>query len=148
MIRLSKITIYDFKNVEYGQIDLAALEDGPSILGLYGQNGSGKTSLIEALDLLKYLLSGRSLPASFGDAIHVESPFARVVYELSLSEKEEEEKKDFGKLRYDVSFRIKGESSSRDQLSSIEVFSEVLSLLPLQGKQNVLIDTSSNNKVL
>ena len=71
MIRLSKITIENFKNVMNGQIDLASAENGPSILGLYGQNGSGKTSLVEAVQMLKLLFMGKVLPVSFGDAIHV-----------------------------------------------------------------------------
>ena len=57
-----------------------------SILGLYGQNGSGKTALIEALQILKSLLCGEAVPECFGDCINVEaehaviSPGGSVVY--------------------------------------------------------------------
>ncbi len=85
MIRLSGITIENFKNVLYGQISLSASEEGPSILGVYGQNGSGKTSLIEALELLKYLLQGKTPPRDFSELIHVDSPYAKVTYEFEIS---------------------------------------------------------------
>lgn len=32
------------------------------IVGIYGQNGSGKTALVEALDILKHTLSGLEIP--------------------------------------------------------------------------------------
>ena len=85
MIRLSGITIENFKNVLYGHISLSASEEGPSILGVYGQNGSGKTSLIEALELLKYLLQGKTPPRDFSELIHVDSPYAKVTYEFEIS---------------------------------------------------------------
>ena len=45
------IKIKNFKNVEYGGIEFngASKNYMASVLGLYGQNGSGKTALIDAL---------------------------------------------------------------------------------------------------
>lgn len=59
MIRLRVLEITDFKNVEYGRVvlsNVSSIEDignGAEIVGLYGQNGSGKTSFIQALSILK-----------------------------------------------------------------------------------------------
>lgn len=68
VVRLQEIIINNFKNVEYGKVSLQSyvnfnkninLND---ILGIYGQNGSGKTALVDALEVLKLLLSGEKLP--------------------------------------------------------------------------------------
>ena len=68
-IRLVSTAIYHFKNVSYGKIDMpCAIErdfscDHAEILGIYGQNGSGKTTVIDAIDYAKALLRGKPLPA-------------------------------------------------------------------------------------
>ena len=58
-VRLQDIIIQDFKNVQYGQLSFENNRKNydASILGLYGQNGSGKTSLIDAMLLLKLMLN-------------------------------------------------------------------------------------------
>lgn len=53
MKRLNRIEIYNFKNIKRAELDFKN-----SILGLYGQNGSGKTALIDVLDLIKTILCG------------------------------------------------------------------------------------------
>ncbi len=66
--RLVSATIYHFKNVSYGKIEMpCAVErdyscDRSEILGIYGQNGSGKTTVIDAIYYAKELLCGKVLP--------------------------------------------------------------------------------------
>ena len=58
LIRIVNITLSNIKNVADGSISLNEINDdtlGASIVGIYGQNGSGKTALIWALSLLKML---------------------------------------------------------------------------------------------
>ena len=73
IVRLTGIKLKNFKNVKYGELDFCnrRKEYNASILGLYGQNGSGKTALIEALQILKYLLCGKEIPEDFWDCINV-----------------------------------------------------------------------------
>lgn len=61
IVRIESIEVKNFKNVGYGYLDFenTKKEYKSSILGLYGQNGSGKTALIDALELLRLALSGR-----------------------------------------------------------------------------------------
>ena len=67
-IRIQQIKLNNFKNVKNGTIDLPSYKNNnifskdSDLIGLYGQNGSGKTALIEALWILKNTLLGESLP--------------------------------------------------------------------------------------
>ncbi|MCL2499593.1 MAG: ATP-binding protein [Defluviitaleaceae bacterium] len=65
-VRINKISLWDFKNVSHGTINFNAeqlLRDEKShIMGLYGQNASGKTVLVEALGVLRQVMSGNELP--------------------------------------------------------------------------------------
>ena len=49
MVRLESLTLVNVKNMEEGSIVFRDLPSGGSITGIYGQNGSGKTSAITAL---------------------------------------------------------------------------------------------------
>lgn len=61
-VRLSSISLTNFKNVQKGTIDLRRPAGrSADILALYGQNGSGKTSLIDAMGVLKRCLMGDRL---------------------------------------------------------------------------------------
>ena len=59
-----KIEIKNFKNVNYGEIDFSQKKSmlSANVLVLYGQNGSGKTALIDFLGIVKRAISGRSVP--------------------------------------------------------------------------------------
>lgn len=87
VVRIESVEIRNFKNVGYGHLDFENSKKGckASILGLYGQNGSGKTALIDALELLHLSLSGRSIPAYFADYINVDSEYATLKYGFKVS---------------------------------------------------------------
>ena len=72
-MRITGIEINGFKNIIHGTLDFITSASGSSILGLYGQNGSGKTALIDILELLKYVLRGVSVPERFAEYINVQS---------------------------------------------------------------------------
>lgn len=83
-VRIQKITLRNFKNVEFGTLDFACAkaEGQPTvdIMGLYGQNGSGKTALIDALSILKTILSGQSLADDCANYITMGKPRAQLLY--------------------------------------------------------------------
>lgn len=89
LVRLVSLEIQNVKNVVYGMIGFQDDEKG-SILGIYGQNGSGKTVVVDCMMMLKCLLSGKRLPSDFYYYIHNESETARVRYGLKMVLKGEE----------------------------------------------------------
>ena len=85
-VRLHKVLLEGFKSVEYGEIETACakkfipLGTKSDILGIYGQNGSGKTSVIEALSIFKYLASGASIPDGYVDCIKIDAEEAHLEF--------------------------------------------------------------------
>ena len=71
IVRIESITIENFKNVTQGTLDFENKRKDykASVLGLYGQNGSGKTALIDAIQLLKFALCGKVIPKKYADYI-------------------------------------------------------------------------------
>ena len=73
IVRISEIQLKDLKNTKYGKIEMPSyaeknyFSDQADLLGIYGQNGSGKTAVIEAMDIIQTLLAGKSLPE---DTVH------------------------------------------------------------------------------
>ena len=74
-VRLVRIELCNYKNVAHGILEMPCAAsrdfscDRAEILGIYGQNGSGKTAVIEALSLTKDLLSSSPLPYETADGI-------------------------------------------------------------------------------
>ena len=74
-IRLTSMELNNFKNVQFGRISMPSnvrpgdTEMTADILGIYGQNGSGKTAVTDMLSFVKLLVSGDSLPSDITDYI-------------------------------------------------------------------------------
>lgn len=69
LVRIVETELENFKNVNYGNIRFvnysnaeyrAELKES-DINGIYGQNGSGKTAIIEAFDILQHIMSGNTI---------------------------------------------------------------------------------------
>ena len=90
-MRIQSIEVWNFRNIEHGKVIFpnSKLEDishgSPSMLGLYGQNGSGKTSVILAISLLKDLLSGQPLGSKYESCIKYNNEKCSLLFELSQS---------------------------------------------------------------
>ena len=126
MKRLSRIEIYNFKNIKRAELDFKN-----SILGLYGQNGSGKTALIDVLDLVKTILCGHSVSSDFSDLIHVDAEYSRIVVQFTMDEKERHS---------EIEYSFK--------LNKSCIYDEILSYAYTDGETRVvnskLIDTSNS----
>ncbi|MEE1218421.1 MAG: AAA family ATPase [Ruminococcus sp.] len=72
--RIQSIEINNFKNVSYGKILFSDYGKNnqnfdKNITAVYGQNGSGKTALIDAIELVKSIVLGRSLRKNISNYI-------------------------------------------------------------------------------
>ena len=91
LVRIHSIEIKGFKNTRSGMIEMpfAIGEDCFStkseILGIYGQNGSGKTAIIEAMEFVQKLLMGVSLAEDAVQYISRETNHCRIVVTFALS---------------------------------------------------------------
>ncbi|MBQ8828349.1 MAG: AAA family ATPase [Clostridia bacterium] len=138
VVRISKITINNFKNVVNGDIcfENTRKDYKASVLGLYGQNGSGKTALIDAVSLLKLALCGLPIPVKYADYVNVGAEYASIKYELKIIDKSYEDEKVYS-VSYAFSFK-KVEAESADVIGITDdteqdfkffMFDEVLSYL-------------------
>ena len=105
VIRLVAIEINNIKNVKYGRLELSKSRKG-SILGIYGQNGSGKTVVVDCMVLLKCLFSGKKIPSHFYYYINSQSETAQVKYCFEI-------RTDYGEsyAEYEIGLLKNGESS-------------------------------------
>ena len=92
IVRLEQLEIRNIKNVAYGKIDLVTgayqYNKKGSILGIYGQNGTGKTVVVDVMVLLKALLSGKRIPEAFLQFIRYGEKEASVRYRFHVTTKE------------------------------------------------------------
>ena len=90
IVRIQKIKIINFKNVEEGVIEFKNnlidrdINNKAEILGIYGQNGSGKTALVDASYFLKNLLSRLSLPNDLFNYINADSKDSKLEFEFYI----------------------------------------------------------------
>ena len=110
LVRICEIRLTGFKNTTYGVVQMpselneAYFMRHADVLGIYGQNGSGKTAVIEAMDFIQRLLTGKPLPADAVEYIgkdqghcSIEVTFAieyggvqsQIIYTASLSRLED-----------------------------------------------------------
>lgn len=90
VVRLSSLTLKNIKNVKQGTVTMPitsnkSLRIGVAeILGIYGQNGSGKTAIVDALYFLQQIMIGQTIDQSIGDYIDVDEKVALINAEFNI----------------------------------------------------------------
>lgn len=90
IIRIQSAQIKNFRNVACGEIrfpcNLSSNIFTPQadVVGIYGQNGSGKTTFIHVLNILKSQLSGESITEELEDCISAGKDTAEFTFEFSI----------------------------------------------------------------
>lgn len=158
IVKIESIEIKNFKNVGFGHLEFGHSQKGEkaSILGLYGQNGSGKTALIDALGLLRLSLCGGPIPPCFADYINVDSEYATLKYGFAVNN---HQRGYAYSVSYEVSFRreldhtgYNTEQPTPEESYKAVLFDEVLSCsCEFKGKNfkfAPVIDTRTSENVV
>jgi len=89
IIRIEQVEIKNLQNVCQGIIDLSKYKGvKANIAGIYGQNGSGKTSFIRSIAILRNLLSGAQLKSDYLGRITVGQSETILNFEFTLKDKD------------------------------------------------------------
>lgn len=112
MLRATALVIEGFKNVEYGRLELSSWADGAchgaDIVGIYGQNGSGKTSVVYAIAILRDIMLQGHLSVFASECIGKNADSTAITMELIEADDETQEPKRF--IRYRVAIGRAGSS--------------------------------------
>ena len=111
MIRILEMELRNVKNVTNGRIVFEENSAGGSVTGIYGQNGSGKTAVIDALECVQRLMSGEQTGKNSADLIRygASGMSIEILFEISARDGF------FARnvyLQYDVTF-IRGGTENR-----------------------------------
>lgn len=89
-VRISAIELHGFKNTKHGLVQMPSsaqkqfFQQACDILGIYGQNGSGKTAVIDAMQIIQTLLMGDALPASTVHYISKEAEICDIAVKFTV----------------------------------------------------------------
>lgn len=81
-MRISRIELENVKTVRHGTVSFLGLPSGGSVTGIYGQNGSGKTALVDAVGCFDSLASQGKLPGESASVIRQGEESASVTVTL------------------------------------------------------------------
>lgn len=86
IIRLSSLTLENIKNVRKGTVCIPMTDiTKAGVLGIYGQNGSGKTAVIDALYFLHQIMIGSELGPELADYMDSGSDHSEITAEFIIS---------------------------------------------------------------
>lgn len=93
IVRIQKIELKNFKNVGCGTIEFKSdpkneetYNPKAEIIGIYGQNGSGKTALVNACDFIKRIMVGFSLPNDAANYVNLFSNTASISVDFYIDD--------------------------------------------------------------
>ena len=103
VVRLASLNIFNIKNVRKGQIVMPDAfrkqlsYKNAEVLGIYGQNGSGKTAVIDVMYYLQKILIGDALGEEISDYIDINGNSAEITADFNIFA---------GPVIYEASYRI------------------------------------------
>lgn len=137
VVRLSSLTLENIKNVKKGTIFMPMANDkslsvgGAEILGIYGQNGSGKTAIVDALYFLQQIMIGQNIDQSISDYIGVDDDTAHMNVEFKI----------FGKEKvYEVGYNISLEKNDGEVVIEREFMNCAINQGGKRTNKNIFMD--------
>lgn len=128
IVRLYSLRLCHIKNVQDGQILMPTalhkqlVNKNAEILGIYGQNGSGKTAIVDTLYFLQKIMIGESLEEELFEYIDANSNQAEIITEFTIFKDD---------VIYEVSYRIVLQKKND---KGVEIFRESLSCAKNTGE--------------
>ena len=121
VVRILNMEIQNLKNVQNGRISFLnsdvkktlKLELG-DVLGIYGQNGSGKTTVIDALSILKLILTGKSLNTELINLISYGQESSTLIFNFYIK---------VNNKRYTVEYKV---ILQKTEENNIEIINEII----------------------
>ena len=134
-VRIQKIEMENFKSVRYGEVlfncgrKVVPQDTEADILGIYGQNGSGKTSVIEAIAILERAMAGETIPARYSECISKWADYAKLSFVLDLQYPKGEDS-----FTRTVTYSFKLGAVPNDKNEELEDMISISSLFPTKVK--------------
>ena len=89
VVKLDSIKMINFKNIVKSEISFSDKNNILNTVGIYGQNGSGKTAVVESLNILKSLLMNIAFPKDLYYYINVVNNDAKLDYKFIFNKDKE-----------------------------------------------------------
>ncbi len=134
VVRLASLKISNIKNVKSGQIIMPNMYrkmlsyKNAEVLGIYGQNGSGKTAVIDVLYYLQKIMTGSTLEEELADYIGANGTRAEIAADFSIFT---------GAVIYETGYKVILQRTGRE----VQIIQETLSCAVNNG------DSRSNKTV-
>lgn len=123
IVRLSSLILQNIKNVKHGTITMPNTfkkrlsAENAEIIGIYGQNGSGKSAVVDALYYLQRIMNGIEISNMLVDYIDSGSCNAEIIAEFNIFCKD---------TVYEVSYYVKLKKEDRKVIIEREMLSSAI----------------------
>ena len=144
--RLAALELKNVKNVKKGKILMPNTTNkklsmnNAEVLGIYGQNGSGKTAVVDALFFLQSIMVGFDLDPSVAEYIDSGSDSAEINAEFNLFD---------GKTVYEVEYQVCLSRSGKEVVIARETLKMAKNEAGIRSKKTTFMDyqRSDNNQI-
>ena len=143
IVRLSSLKISNIKNVKNGQIVMPntcrknTTYKNAEVLGLYGQNGSGKTAVIDTLYYLQKIMIGGALENEIADYIDVKENHAEIAADFIIFA---------GEVIYEVNYKIILQKDENSAKIARETLSCAVNKDNIRSNKTVFMDYQRSDK--